>query len=50
MSTPKYIYNQEDEEYEISDQCLECKFLYVEDIWNEFMCPHSICPFDNEGE
>ena len=44
MRTPKFVYN-EDGEKEISEECANCQYSYIEDIWYEWMCKKNECPY-----
>ena len=45
MGTPKFIID-EDGFSEISDQCLNCEYSYIEDIWWDWQCDKKECPYD----
>lgn len=49
MSVPKFIIN-EDGFTEISDECVNCKFSYIEDIWHEWCCKKNKCPHEIKEE
>ena len=38
------------EDGELEEPCLTCKYAYIEDIWYEWCCDEKECSYESEGK